>query len=144
MNVKALSTKWKPPYRKNHEKRDVSNFPHLRQGRQAGVYLISDAAGDIVYIGFSANQLYKTLYRHFETWNDRRQARNTYDRNTHQVRVIYTTPKRAGQIEMYLVNKLKPRDNINLYMDFPAGKLTPGKDVLDNTEYIEPSDICPF
>lgn len=144
MNVKALSTKWRKPYKKNHNNNDVCNFPHLRETKQAGCYLIADNTGNIVYVGFSATQLYKTIYRHFETWNDRRTQRNTYDRETHTVRIIYTTAKRAGALEMYLIKKLEPRDNTNLYFDFPAGKFTTGQDVLDNTEYIKNDDHCPF
>jgi excinuclease UvrABC nuclease subunit len=79
-----------------------------------GTYLIkSKQTGDIIYVGYSATNLYKTLYRHFQTWNDSAQNRFVYDRNKYTVRVILTIPTRAAQLEKALILKYKPRDNKN-------------------------------
>lgn len=143
MNIKAFSTKWRPPYKKNHANNDVCNFQHLRQSKQAGVYLISDKQRNIVYIGYSRERLYTTLYHHFEAWNDKYQERHLFDRNKHEVRIIYTTPARAELLEQYLIYKLDPKAN-RLKYKLPRTYLIRAEEILQDTEYIKPSDYCPF
>lgn len=93
-----------------------ANIPGLKRGaRQSGVYAIrSTATNKIIYVGSSSEaggQLYKTIYRHFQIWNDPEQDRAVYDRHKHQVKVIYCTPRQALLLEKYFIQRLKPRDN---------------------------------
>jgi excinuclease UvrABC nuclease subunit len=94
-----------------------TRFPD--RGR-AGVYLISEN-GQVVYIGYSANDLYKTLYRHFQTWNHDKQFVVSYKDllavNDYRVRVVYCTALQAVDLEKALIIKYKPRDNFNKYPD---------------------------
>lgn len=78
---------------------------------KAGVYLIKNSAKEIVYVGYSRNNLYRTLYRHFQKWDDSQQPRVTYSKHGYTVRVIITTPDQATRLEKYLIKKMKPRDN---------------------------------
>lgn len=84
---------------------------------KSGIYLIKED-NKIVYVGHSASNLYKTITRHFQTWNDRQQDRIVYPKNKrhrYSVRIIFTTPKQSGRLEMYLINKMRPRDNEKKY-----------------------------
>lgn len=84
--------------------------------KKCGVYLIyKDEV--LRYVGFSKTNLYKTLYRHFQSWNDKTQSRVTYNNlKGIKVRVIYTnTPKQAYDLEKACIIKLKPKDNIQQY-----------------------------
>ena len=94
-----------PPYNKGKttfKKRNV-----------AGVYLIYiDSV--LMYVGYSGNNLYRTMYRHFQRWSHPRQQVFTYDPAKAKVRVIYTnTPQQAYNLEKALIVKLKPKDNTN-------------------------------
>ena len=81
------------------------------QGAAPGVYIIRKGERS-VYVGYSASNVYKTMYRHFQTWNDPTQRRVTYKQLSDVTcRVIFTTPKRAAVLEEALILKLKPRDN---------------------------------
>lgn len=86
-----------------------------------GVYLIKHK-GKIVYIGQSGSNLYKTITRHFQSWNDRSQIRITYPQSkAYTIRVVLTrTAKQAAKLERALILKLKPKDNpqkLTLYSD---------------------------
>lgn len=86
---------------------------------KAGVYIIYKG-DDIVYIGYSGTNLYKTLYRHFQKWDDPNQIRVTYNKLANiTVRVVYTATKNhAFRLEKALIKKYKPRDNPSLYNDY--------------------------
>ncbi len=104
-------------------KLDISNFnpPYYNGNRttywqtkeRSGVYIIKEN-NKIVYIGRSGSNLYKTLYRHFETWTHRTQEVVSYKhllkRNKYTVSVILTTPKEANSLEKALILKHRPRD----------------------------------
>lgn len=91
--------------------------------KQKGVYLIYRATflGDpkLRYVGYSGSDVYKALYRHFQTWNDRqarlgqRQERITYSPpGSYRVRVVYTNSKaQAAELERALIIRHKPPDN---------------------------------
>jgi excinuclease UvrABC nuclease subunit len=87
--------------------------------KQSGVYFIKNTQDEIVYVGFSSTQLYKTVYRHFQKWTDvvKTNPRYTYPK-TYKVRIIFTTPERAATLEKYLIKKLKPRDNNFKYENY--------------------------
>lgn len=87
---------------------------------QPGVYLIRED-GVLVYVGMSKSNVYQTLYRHFERWNDGRGvARTIYpsaeaDGNRFQVSIITTTEEYAPILERELIRKWLPRDNKQKY-----------------------------
>ena len=104
--------KFYPPYRSDGK----TTFPHTQQ--KSGVYLIREGT-KLVYIGYSAVNLYKTMYRHFQRWNHRSQEVVSYEsrmsRNKYTVRVVLCTPIQAARLERALIKKHKPRDNENKY-----------------------------
>lgn len=105
--------KWLTPY----DDKGRANF--LFTTGKAGVYFIQEN-NKITYVGYSGYNLYKTMYRHFQQWNHRTQIVVSYKnktRNNYKVRVILCTPNQAQRLELYFINKLKPRDNSNM-IDF--------------------------
>jgi hypothetical protein len=124
-----------------------------------GVYLIYSEGytyfgkeTELRYVGYSAKDVYKALYRHFQEWNDRqaelgqRGERTTYKlRSGIKVRVIYCeTGAQARELERALIIKHQPRDNpdkLELYELTEEGKkLT---QVPDSAEFIT-NDEAPF
>lgn len=108
-------TRLKPPY--NDEGR--TNFPARNV---PGCYLIyKENAWDkeLRYVGYSAGDVYKALYRHFQAWNDKsveaglRGERIVYKvRNRIKVRVIYcNTAAQARELEKALILLHRPKDN---------------------------------
>lgn len=100
--------------------------PYLENGKtrfnirnKPGVYLIYKSRS-LVYVGFSASDVYKALYRHLQEWNDPNQQRITYKNLKNiTVRVVYTkTGTKARQLEEALILKHKPPHNINRYDGF--------------------------
>lgn len=91
----------------------------------SGVYIIKEGA-NVVYIGFSASDVKKTLYRHFQKWIDKRHPetkrvqrieRVTYmnknfKNENYRVKVVFCkNGKEAADLEHALIKKIKPRDN---------------------------------
>lgn len=95
---------------------------------RSGVYVIRapGESGDleIVYVGSSsADRLHATLTRHFQTWRrwkgfwrgqygEGHDPGLTYDRDTAEAAVIVTPPQHAYEMEMRLIRRLRPRDNL--------------------------------
>lgn len=133
-----IKTQFRPPYKKNGR----TSYP---QAGKAGVYIIKKN-GVVVYVGMSQSNVYKTLYRHFQSWSDPTQKRVTYqsqltNRNKFLVRVIYTTPAQALRLEKYLIIKLKPKHNPDKLKSYQL-KTT---DVKQGEEYFKaPIEPCPF
>ena len=146
--MKAAKTGFRPPYKKTSSGANLKvNIPHLRETKnQAGVYIIKSKKTDkIIYIGFSKTQLYKTLTRHFQTWNDSLQDRYVYNKNKYLVRVIYTTPARASILETYLIKKYMPRDNkdkLEIILSMQVQKKA--ENILNDTNFLKVTDDCPF
>lgn len=89
---------------------------------KSGVYLIK-FKGRLIYVGFSENNLYRTIVRHFEKWNDKQRKRIVYPQTSNfTVRIVLTTPKRAAILERALIIKYKPKDNSNKYDSFSQTK----------------------
>lgn len=112
MAKKILINEVKAPYKSN----GIATTFNIRH--KPGVYIIFEKKL-VVYVGYSAVNVYNALYHHFSKWNDKRQdKRITYDKNNNdiKVRVIYTNSKYfANNLETALIIKLKPRDNKNKY-----------------------------
>lgn len=122
-------TRLKPPYKEDGS----TSFPARNL---PGCYLIyKDGTWDreLRYVGHSATDVYKALYRHFQVWNDRqvdaglRGERIVYKvRNRIKVRVIYcNTAAQARELEKALILKYRPVDNPDKleYLEItPAGE----------------------
>ena len=116
---------------------------------KAGVYIIQEkGSSKPSYIGYSGTNLYKTVLRHFQEWEDKRQVRVSYRRkHDYQVRIIITTPARAEKLERALIIKYQPKDNPDKLRLYSA---TQGeKDILDEMENAPAKSIadmedCPF
>lgn len=106
-------------YRIIYDKAGRVNFEGIR-GR-SGVYIIRENSR-IVYIGYSARNLYKTMLRHFQVWNHPGQPVVSYAGSRHQykARVILLPAKQAVEFEKKLILKYKPRDNRNKYLEYSS------------------------
>ena len=121
--------------------------PYLDDGKtnlretieKSGVYLIHKK-GDVkpVYVGMSGTNLYKTILRHFQSWEDK-QTRVTYPKQGYLVRVVTCTPLQAAKLERALIVKYKPKDNPNKYDNYMLD-LTDKKAI----QVYEDKDIVPF
>jgi predicted GIY-YIG superfamily endonuclease len=100
-NIKPYNEKGKPTFKKRNVK---------------GVYIIRNKK-DILYIGYSGTDLYKTMYRHFQKWNDKSQIRIEYkNTNNLKIDIILTSTKlQASRLEKALIIKYKPKDNPDQY-----------------------------
>lgn len=103
--------KWQLPYTNSGKA-----SKRFRFFKFPGVYLIRKKdSKEIIYIGMSKSNVYKALYRHFETWNDR-QYRVVYQyRDKYEIRIILTSYCQAITLEKKLIKKYKPRDNREFY-----------------------------
>ena len=99
-----------------------TNFRYT--SKKSGVYLIYK--NDVLrYVGMSKTDVYKTMYRHFQSWNDPTQVRTTYNGKSKDIRcrVVLCTPAQAVRLEKMLILKHKPKDNPNKYLSFKPVKL---------------------
>jgi hypothetical protein len=121
--------------------------------KKSGVYLIKKN-NKVVYVGEShTNNLYKTLYRHFQFWNDKvPQKRVTFknDRSSGKikVRVIITTKSQAVRLQKYLIKKIKPSKN-EVYYNSPEElekweNQVKRNDKIINDYFGSPVDNAPF
>ena len=115
---------------------------------KSGVYIIKEN-NKIVYIGQSGSNLYRTILRHFQCWNDRTQARVTYinklSKNKYKVRVVFVPPNKALQLERDLIAKYKPRDNpdkIQQVLEFQEQRKNKTYKVTD--DFLKERDYVPF
>lgn len=110
----------------------IDGRPRYKERGRPGVYVITDR-GRPVYVGFSRRDVYKTLYRHFQSWPDRSQIRVTYNRNNPEIkaRIIYTnTPAQAANLERALIIKYEPRDNPQKLLNYTT---TPAEERIYET-----------
>ena len=97
------------PYTKDGKTRFPARF-------KSGVYLIKSKSGEMLYIGSSAVDVYKTCYRHLQNWSSFQKV-VTYVNDLENIllRVVYCTPKQALELEKKLIWKHSPKDNIYQY-----------------------------
>lgn len=97
---------------------------------KSGVYIIRKKGNKkFSYIGFSASNLYKTILRHFQSWNDPTQRRVTYSKYGYEVKVLNASTKRAAAWEKFLIIKYKPIDNetkLEIYTTTEKAQFTKG------------------
>lgn len=104
-------SKYFEPYREALNKNGETIFKcTLKRAKRAGVYFIMEGK-KIVYVGMSSTNIYKTLYRHFQNWNDKRQNRKVYPKTGYKIRVIFCSKVQAERIEKHFVIKISPFDN---------------------------------
>lgn len=109
--------------------------------KKSGVYLIYKN-GVLRYVGMSGYNVYKTMYRHFQSWKDETQVRTSY-RNLKgfSCRVVLCSKSQAQKLEKMLILKYKPTDNPEKYLKF-APKQADNKIIRDfiGTK----AETCPF
>ncbi len=142
-------TAYHKPYKKR-KGRTLATFRHAIFNSKPGVYIVRKGK-KIVYIGHSQSNVYKTLYRHFQSWNDRSQKRVTYPKfsPTLTVRIVLCTTKQAPRLENILIRKYKPVDNtLKLEFIFKDQESTTKKQFSDsktlNPFYYEDTGEDPF
>jgi len=100
-------------------KNGLPNLPLDHKKKQTGCYIIRNRfTKSIEYVGFSGSDLYKTIYRHFQSWKDSKQKRVVFDKSGYQVKIIFATKEKAKYLEKYLVLKLKPLQNDDKFQYF--------------------------
>jgi excinuclease UvrABC nuclease subunit len=141
----AYKTRFVKPYKEKNGK-FVVNLPTCSKCYESGVYLIkSDKTGKVIYIGYSATNLYKTITRHFQTWNDKQQNRFVYDKRYYTIRVIFTSSERSALLEKYLIEKYQPRDNKMKYDNYLSAKESnQAENIEQNAEFISVLEDAPF
>jgi excinuclease UvrABC nuclease subunit len=78
----------------------------------SGVYIIRrENNPELVYIGYSGVNLYKTVLRHFQSWQDKTQVRATFPKYGYSVRIILCSPERSALLEAALIKKHSPPGN---------------------------------
>jgi hypothetical protein len=131
---------------KSRQNKPYQNGKPYYTAQQPGTYLIY-RNGLLVYAGYSSYNVYKTLYRHFQTWNDPIQDRVTYDKNDAgiRVRVIYTTAARARKLEKAIIIKYQPKDNPDKYESYLDLNKQESK-IIEETEneFISNNEDLPF
>jgi excinuclease UvrABC nuclease subunit len=127
-------------FQKPYKSTGRTTFPEMIN--KSGVYLIRENSR-LVYVGMSQTNLYRTMYRHFETWNHSGQGVITYagkmKKNDYTVRVILCTKAQAARLEKALIKKHRPRDNENKYKSYEL--------VLEDTKVFTDytnTEIVPF
>ena len=109
------------PYYQEKNKMARSTTFNLRGA--GGVYLIFKA-GKLIYCGKSRNNLYKTMYRHFQDWENTEQTRVVY-KNLKDItcQVVYLRKIRdIDDLEKAIILKHKPKDNPMKYEKYMPDK----------------------
>jgi excinuclease UvrABC nuclease subunit len=100
---------------------------------RAGVYMIYKDR-QLRYIGHSSSNIYKTLLRHFQNWDDPKQIRVTYPQTPlYKVTIIFTTEQQAPRLERWMIKRYKPIDNPEKYEQIKLnyGEIRAGETFLD-------------
>jgi hypothetical protein len=112
-----------------------------------GVYIIKEL-NQIVYVGYSEHDLYKTITRHFQKWNDEQQPErisyfNQKEFIDFKIRVILCDDKRLAELEKGLIMKYAPRDNKLHYRGY--FKASKKRSVMHNAlHWYKEADEVPF
>ena len=131
---------------KSRQNKPYQNGKPYYTAQKPGTYLIY-RNGLLVYVGYSSYNVYKTLYRHFQNWNDPQQVRIVYDKNDPniKVRVIYTTAARARKLEKAIIIKYQPKDNPDKYENYLDLNKQETKIIEEaESEFISNNEDLPF
>ena len=100
--VVISTSKWFEPYSQTGRNAKTNLKDNTRAIR--GVYFVKNKrSGNIVYVGSSLSQLYKTIYRHFQSWTDSRQKRVTYPKSGYLIKIILTGSSKITLLEQYYI-----------------------------------------
>ena len=101
-----------------------------------GIYIVYDLYGKVKYIGMSGNNLYRTMYRHFQDWKSSDQIRVTYNPEKVKVAVTYSTDiNKIYELEKALIIRYRDKyklDNPNQYREKKQDKYV--KSILEEYE----------
>jgi hypothetical protein len=123
--------------------------------KKTGVYIIREKMRGqrykTVYIGHSTGDLYKTISRHFQDWNDKEQPeRVTYKKffayRKYIVQIGFCHAKQVLPLEAALIEKYQPRDNTS-QMQFnltDRGRELAKTLIEMKPETPKPQEIAPF
>lgn len=117
-----------------YNKEGKTNLKHVIN--KSGVYIIYDSKNRPSYIGYSGTNLYKTILRHFQQWNDWSQYRAKFTRDDHKVRIILCTPSQAAILENALINKYMPNFNKQINLLYPKGTIKKALETYEGSEYV--------
>lgn len=103
-----------PPGLNNSRYGKTSEAFRRLQGKR-GTYKLYEGK-KLVYVGSSNSDLYKTILRKFQEWNDGNRGRLHYDASEKNYRVKavimpYASLNQILDAEYHFIQKLKPRDN---------------------------------
>lgn len=140
ITIKAQYTPFFDPYEQGR-----TSWPRFVTDEKKGVYIIRDKrSGQIIYIGQSTSNIYKTLYRHFQNWDDPTQYRVTYPKQGKEVAVfIVKNAREVLELERYLIIKYQPKDNEIKYLAYQeqeAERLHPAEEPATE-QYIPRAEI---
>lgn len=93
---------------------------------KAGVYIIYNDENKIQYVGHSRSDLYKTLTRHFQKWNDgiNGQYRAKFkQQDGNKVQLILCPVSKCLEVENALITKHRPPFNQQITLLFPRKKI---------------------
>lgn len=116
-NVKVVThfTNWFSPYVtvKGKERTSLKK----ETNKLKGLYFVRNKKTlKIEYVGYSHSSLYKTIYRHFQSWKDK-QHRATFNRKNYHIKVLICRSSKIEDLEKYYIQKYKPVKNGNMYSD---------------------------
>ncbi|MCU0440275.1 MAG: transmembrane domain-containing protein [Raineya sp.] len=106
------------PFFEPYNSKGKTQFSQIADEKK-GLYLIRKSGSDqVLYVGHSLSNLYKTIYRHFQSWEwrDPQQYRVTYPKSGYEVAlIILKDDSKIQDLEKYLIYKLDPPDNAQKY-----------------------------
>ena len=104
-----------------------------------GIYIIYDLNQKVKYIGMSSNNLYRTMYRHFQEWKSSNQVRVTYNGEKIKVAVTYSDDiNKIYDLEKALIIRYRDKfklDNPNQYREDKKNEAT--KVILQEFEEVK-------
>ena len=128
--AKIYYTSYFPPYFKKFKSGEPNKtiietptIPSINK-KETGVYIIKEKGkdGKVKYVGYSSRNVYKTSYRHFQSWEDR-QIRITFPKFGYVIRYILVSKEIAkyikaieeANIAKYYNTILNPRKELALF-----------------------------
>jgi hypothetical protein len=101
-----------------------TNISNLRQ--KTGIYFIYEDE-NLVYVGMSTSDIYRTILRHFQEWNDSKQEKRiSYKNKRHRYTyhcsfILIEDEATVRNAELSYILTEKPRDNREKYSQYKYG-----------------------
>lgn len=143
----GLVTGWFPAYNSENRQNISWNLKSIKpEFKNSGVYFIKKNR-ELLYCGFSATQLIKTITRHFQRQNDNdgRQERTNYiyNRDKYKIMIMLVPAEDAPKLESYFRTVYKFRDDSRKYGLFEGQKYKQKKSTNLHKQLTENIDV-PF